>query len=54
VTNPGGEIRGQLTSVSVPEPSSFVLLGSGIIGFVLMLRRVAGSSAARQLINNIS
>jgi hypothetical protein len=39
VTNPGGEIRGQLTSVSVPEPSSFVLLGSGIIGFVLMLRR---------------
>lgn len=38
VTNPGGEIRGQLTS-SVPEPSSFVLLGSGIIGFVLMWRR---------------
>jgi hypothetical protein len=41
VTNPGGEIRGQLTegSVSVPEPSSFVLLGSGIIGFVLTWRR---------------
>ena len=40
VNFPGGEIRGPLSdSVSVPEPSSFILLGSGIIGFVLMWRR---------------
>jgi len=28
---PGGEIRGFLTSTSVPEPSTMLLLGSGII-----------------------
>src|SRR5262245_49380863 len=34
---PGGEIRGFLTPV--PEPSSAVLLGSGLFGFILMWRR---------------
>src|SRR5262245_15720689 len=38
---PGGEIRGQLSPV--PEPSSMVLLGSGLVGFIVMRRRKLGA-----------
>lgn len=29
--NPGGEIRGQLTAAAVPEPTTLLLLGSGLL-----------------------
>ena len=35
----GGEIRGFLTPVAAPEPSSLVLIGSAVIGLVLIQRR---------------
>jgi hypothetical protein len=36
---PGGEIRGQL--FATPEPSTFLLLGSGLAGLLLWRRRAA-------------
>ena len=36
---PGGEIRGQVTTNTVPEPSTVVLLISGILGLLAYVRR---------------
>ena len=37
MNNPGGEIRGQL--FPIPEPSTFLLLGSGLAGLLLWRKR---------------
>ena len=38
--NPGGEIRGNLTAVAVvPEPSTYLLMASGLAGVGLVARR---------------
>jgi hypothetical protein len=34
---PGGEIRGQITPT--PEPGTFLLLGTGTVGLIVLLRR---------------
>jgi CHRD domain len=46
--NPGGEIQGQLlpiTELPIPEPATLVLVGSPLVGFVLIrLRRLVAHS----------
>jgi hypothetical protein len=37
--NPGGEIRGQLALVPVPEPATLTIFGLGLAGFGWMKRR---------------
>lgn len=46
---PGGEIRGQLIPAVVPEPSTLLLLGSGIAGLVICgrIRPPVTGSASR-------
>ena len=41
VNNSGGELRGFLVPVPVPEPSSFALLGLGALGLFRIVRRRA-------------
>ena len=36
---PAGEIRGLVTTASVPEPGGLALIGLGIVGIALMRRR---------------
>jgi len=44
-TFPGGEIRGFLIPTAVPEPSTYALLGLGLVGVVAATRRKVAARA---------
>jgi len=46
-TYPGGEIRGQLVQVPVPEPSTYALSGVAALGMIVFIRRRRANASPR-------